>query len=561
MSRKNFLIALLEDFSEEKIDIISDNDNKIMEGVKPAFGSPGGKFFVAGKLIALFPEHDRYVEPFIGGGSVLFRKKKTESEFINDKDEEIIFCFNFMQSITEQQIEALNKMDWKTAKITFDKLLAEYKESPTNKDPIYQFYRYVYVKAASDAGEMRSYDDRAEGEIMKVTSRLMKIKERLAGVKIENIDYKDFVKKYATESSFTFLDPPYPSAKMNWKYCPTQEEFESFTKTVLGNWMVTYEVCDGWKEAKYNRKILSQYNLAAPSQGHMTRKSEMVITNYPMKENTSFLEAEADPEDMREAVEFFDKNLANIYIQESNDDLHKELKSVLRLYAKKRRGQFCRQSFEQIKASFKKCMSNLIASGNIEIHLEKMPSFSFELFDKYTDYGYSVPQPDNSIKEFKTLKELKDSGIDYRGYKFHIKMKEAQKDIGNFNYIRQWWKNKAMESQVIENFIITTDLNIDICLDKDILQEGFKESIFYIKQHNPLLDSIKESISFIEPDSMLNMTAMPSWIKKVASGKVSILESSEVEKIIEFSGDKLKGIFVAKRDNENSDFWTLKNNS
>jgi len=51
---------------------------------------------------------------------------------------------------------------------------------------------------------------------------------------------------------------------------------------------------------------------------------------------------------------------------------------------------------------------------------------------------------------------------------------------------------------------------------------------------------------------------MPSWIKNLDKGKVSILESSEIEKTIEFSGDKLKGIYTAKRENINADFWVLK---
>ena len=111
MRNNDFLIALLENFSLDKVDIFS--SDKLMEGIKSAFGSPGGKFFVAGKLIGLFPEHKRYVEPFIGRGSVLFRKNKEEHEFINDKDEEIYFLFKFMQDITEAQVDALNKMDWK----------------------------------------------------------------------------------------------------------------------------------------------------------------------------------------------------------------------------------------------------------------------------------------------------------------------------------------------------------------------------------------------------------------------------------------------------------------
>ena len=450
--RKNFLIALLEDFNPENIDIIT-NDDKILEGIKPAFGSPGGKFFVAGKLVALFPEHTKYVEPFIGGGSVLFRKKKTENEFINDKDEEIIFCYNLMQNLTDQQLEALNKMDWKTAKVTFDKLLAEYKESPTNKDPVYQFYRYVYVKAASDAGEMRSYDDRAEGEVMKLTERLMKLKERLAGVKIENIDYKDFVKKHSSTESFTFLDPPYPSAKMNWKWCPTQEEFESFTKTISGKWMVTYEVCDGWKEAKYNRKILSQYNLAAPSEGHMTRKSELLITNYPMKENTSYLESDVDIEDMKEIIEFLSiENIGNVY---------------------------------------------------------------------------------------------KESDILQR------------KQIGSFALYHQWWKVKHLEGGTLNSFIIATDLKTDMFLDNNPINDDFKESTFYFKPSKYEVIKINENTTFVAPVSNLNTTERPSWMKVLDIGKISILESNELEKKIEISGNKLKGIFTAKRETKDSDFWSL----
>jgi len=553
MKKFNFLLPLLEDFSLDKIDIIS--DEKIMEGVKPAFGSPGGKFFVAGKLIGLFPEHKRYVEPFIGGGSILFRKNKTEQEFINDKDQEIFTSFKFMQNINDQQIEALNKMDWKTSKITFDKLLAEYKESPANKDPVYQFYRYTYIKAASDAGEMRSYDDRAEGEIMKLTTRLMKIKERLQGVTIENIDYKDFVKKYSNAESFTFLDPPYPSAKMNWKWCPTQEEFEAFTKTVPGKWMVTYEVCDGWKESKYYRKILSQYNLAAPSAGHMTRKSELVVTNYPMEQNSSYLSTSClDQEEIDEALNFISQT--DIRLEESKD-LSEELKQILKLYAAKRRGEEVKQEFEQLKTSFCNCVKEMIKAGTTNFQPEKLSPFALELFDKFTEYKYLAEQPDGNKQAFNTFKEMKDSNVDYKEYKFTIKMKEAEKKIGNFALYHQWWKGKHLESKKIESFIIATDLNIDLFLDMNPLNENFKEGVFYIKPSKYEVMKINESTTFVAPRSNLNITEMPAWMKIIDMGKISILESTELEKTIEFSGDKLKGIFSAKRDTESSDFWSL----
>lgn len=556
MRKSNFLLPLLEDFSPEKIDVVS-SDNKMLEGIKGAFGSPGGKFFVAGKLVAMFPEHKRYVEPFIGGASILFRKNKEAQEFINDKDEEIVFCYRFIQNLSDAQLESLKSMEWKTTKETFDKLLKEYKESPAHNDPTYRFYRIVYLKQTSDAGEMRSFDDRAEeaGEVIKVTDRLMNIKERLQGVTIENMDYKDFVKKYSNEESFTFLDPPYPSARMNWKWCPTQEEFESFTKTVPGKWMVTYEVCDGWKESKYYRKILSQYNISAPAAGHMSRKSELVVTNYPIKQNTSYLSNSCmDDGDLADALDFISG--ADLLRLSESQDLERELKGILKLYAGKRRGEEIKQSFEQLRQMFKKCVKKCIETNIADFRPEKLSPYALELFDRYTEYKYVVAQPDGSTQDFPTLKALKDSNIDYRGYKFEIKMKEAEKQIGNFALYHQWWKEKD-SSRKVESYIVSTDLGIDLFFDNPV-NADLKEAVFYIRPGKAALFTIRESVHFFAPNSENNASAMPSWLKVLESGKISILESSETEKIIEFSGENLKGMFTAKRESESSDFWMLK---
>jgi len=218
--------------------------------------------------------------------------------------------------------------------------------------------------------------------------------------------------------------------------------------------MVTYEVCDGWKESKYNRKILSQYNLAAPSSGHMTRKSELIVTNYPLKANSSFLESNVDTEDMREADEFFSvSNLAGIYKE-----------------------------------------SNML----------------------------------------------------------------PEKQIGNFALIHQWWKVKHLEGKDLNSFILTTTLKNDLVLDNNPLEDNFKESFFYIKPSKYDILRINESVTFLTPGTDLNMTGRPSWIKIIDMGKISILESTDLEKTIELSGNKLKGIFTATRENKNSDFWVLK---
>lgn len=44
----------------------------------------GGKQNLADEVISLFPEHIQYVEPFLGGGAVFFKKPKSFNECIND---------------------------------------------------------------------------------------------------------------------------------------------------------------------------------------------------------------------------------------------------------------------------------------------------------------------------------------------------------------------------------------------------------------------------------------------------------------------------------------------
>ena len=527
MRQNNFLIALLGEYDDNYC--MLDNSEHIQEGIKPAFGSPGGKFFVAGKLIKMFPEHKRYVEPFIGGASVLCRKKPSEEEFINDRDVEIFRCYKLIQDLTEQQLKALEAKDWTTREKTFNTLLADYKKNGPAKDPVEQFYQHVYLKAASDAGEMRSYDGRAEGDVMKVTTRLMKIKERFQGVTIENMDYREFIKKYSNEESFTFMDPPYPSARMSWKFCPTQEEFESFSKTVPGKWMITYEICDGWKESKYTRKLLSQYNLAAPSQKHMSRKNELLVVNYDLKDlgESKYLES-AENIDMELAHDIitFTSN-TDLCIHESKTRQY-ELNSILDLHAEKRRGKNIKESFDQIKNSFCRCINTIIKEG-LQIKIKRMPPFAKELFDEFTTH------------------ELTESG-------FVFKLKESEISFCNFIFYNQWWKNKVTESIADSDFVIATDKNLYFICDKNITQES---SAFYLRESGISFEEITDEARYLCPGHELNKTSNASWIKKLDEGKLSMKDINPMEKEIEFEGKVLKKRYKALRQSETSDFWHI----
>jgi len=65
----------------------------------------GGKWALAPWIMAHFPVHRVYVEPFGGAASVLLRKPRSRVEVYNDLDEEIVGIFRIVQS--EKSCQAL----------------------------------------------------------------------------------------------------------------------------------------------------------------------------------------------------------------------------------------------------------------------------------------------------------------------------------------------------------------------------------------------------------------------------------------------------------------------
>lgn len=286
----------------------SNNANKIItqtiqeikeilnEGIKPAFGSPGGKFFMAGQLVRLIPEHKTYVEAFIGGGSLFYRKKPSEKEVINDLDKDVAFCHRFMQGCDEAAMAELKKKNWKISKALFHKLKNTLHEEVSDPE---RFYRITMLKAYSDAGEMSSYDDRKDGHTLKIMDRVPRCKERLKGVTILNQDYREVIKKYDGQDTFFYLDPPYPKADMNWKNMPKQEEIEETIKSIKGKFLLSYEKTRGFDS--FQRRTIKTRQIANPSKPQDKIegwKKELLVANYPFKDYNQY---------MTEALEITDR--------------------------------------------------------------------------------------------------------------------------------------------------------------------------------------------------------------------------------------------------------------
>src|SRR5690606_25498918 len=58
----------------------------------------GGKQNLISTILPLFPTHQTYVEPFVGGGAVFWAKKPSSCEVINDYNRELINFYEIVQN-------------------------------------------------------------------------------------------------------------------------------------------------------------------------------------------------------------------------------------------------------------------------------------------------------------------------------------------------------------------------------------------------------------------------------------------------------------------------------
>lgn len=194
--------------------------------IRPPFKTPGGKYYLAYKLIKLFPDHETYVEPFLGGGNTLLNKPKSRVEIACDLNPDII---NVWKTIRDHgyslQEELLN---WTCEEYCFN-LACNILENKDNEYP--EASQNDFVRATAyivrnrfsrcGFGEKWCHSKRYRGGSPEqvnswktfVNNALPRIGERIQEVKFYNEDFRNSLrvaKSFADDpSTLIYCDPPY----------------------------------------------------------------------------------------------------------------------------------------------------------------------------------------------------------------------------------------------------------------------------------------------------------------------------------------------------------------
>lgn len=172
----------------------------------------GGKSKLANKIIDHIraTPHKTYVEPFAGMGGVFLRKPfAARLEVLNDRNGEIINLFRILQRHYPQLMDVMRFQV--ASRREFDRLR---ETEPSTLTDLERAARFLYLQRLAFGGQVRGVFGVAPTSaprfsLAKLEPILDAAHERLDGVVLENLDWREVLARYDTPATLFYLDPPY----------------------------------------------------------------------------------------------------------------------------------------------------------------------------------------------------------------------------------------------------------------------------------------------------------------------------------------------------------------
>jgi DNA adenine methylase len=279
-------------------EVISSSDNIIyhskpskkvfIDKVSPPIRYPGSKFR-ASKLILphLDIEHTEYREPFLGSGAIFFTKKRSNYNWLNDIDNDLIITFQIISDKQQRNELICRAKNFIPSKEAFDILKAK-----KYINPIDIAYRYFVINRTAYSGIMKlpnwGFHPIKSVQPDKWPTRIMEAGIKLEGSQITKLDFAEVILSPSENDVLIFVDPPYFLADQKRAYLhsftmPDHIRLMEVLKQTNHKFCLTYDNCNEVKEL-YSWANIHEYNWMyhTANSNTTTRKMgrELIITNY-----------------------------------------------------------------------------------------------------------------------------------------------------------------------------------------------------------------------------------------------------------------------------------------
>lgn len=222
---------------------------------RPALRYFGGKHNLAPWIVEHFPEHKTYLEPFFGGGSVLFHKPPCTIETVNDLDGRVVNFFRVLRNDADELIRHIKLTPWAREEFI---LSLQKTDDPFEDARLFFMSCWMSMNGSTyvTQGSWRHRcDDQCKSPAVETlrVDHLYIIAERLRLVQIECRDALEAIPVYDRPEGLIYADPPYVLSTRGGRYkFDVTDEFQTKLAALLRGCQ-SYVVVSGYPSEMYDK--------------------------------------------------------------------------------------------------------------------------------------------------------------------------------------------------------------------------------------------------------------------------------------------------------------------
>ncbi|HHK8232120.1 TPA: DNA adenine methylase [Serratia marcescens] len=170
----------------------------------------GGKRRLAKHILALFPNHTCYVEPFCGAAALYFLKTPSKAEVINDINGELVNLYRVVKHHLE---EFVRQFKWALVSRQIYKWLQDTPEETLTD--IQRAARFYYLQKQAFGGKVAEHTfgtsttSAPRFNLLRIEEELSMAHLRLSRTLIEHLDWHQCIERYDRPHTLFYCDPPY----------------------------------------------------------------------------------------------------------------------------------------------------------------------------------------------------------------------------------------------------------------------------------------------------------------------------------------------------------------
>ncbi|SHN77469.1 DNA adenine methylase [Desulfitobacterium chlororespirans] len=176
---------------------------------------PGSKWGIADWIIGHMPDHHTYLEPYLGSGAVLFKKRPSPIETVNDLDCNVVNLFRIIREQPEELARVIAATPF--SRFEYDSTF----EQPAPEEPIMQARWFLLQCWQGHGFRVNGYKVGWKNDVQgrekayelsnwyRLPVWILEAAERLRKVQIENRPAIEVIKRHKYPNVLIYADPPY----------------------------------------------------------------------------------------------------------------------------------------------------------------------------------------------------------------------------------------------------------------------------------------------------------------------------------------------------------------